>query len=99
MGFSRALTTSSASCIRSVHLSTGMLAKGWKKANSVRHAKIWPHWKKTTKRLALRPLKAKERRKVTETSSEACRFLESNNFGNSCLFNFLDVVFHVQHKK
>merc|ERR1711920_100374 len=55
----------------SVLLSIGMLEKVWRKASSARPAKTWQPLRKTTKRLALRQQKAKERRKAMVMSSNA----------------------------
>jgi tubulin alpha len=45
------LTTSSISCIQNVHSCTGMLAKVWRKASSLRPEKISLLWRRITKRL------------------------------------------------
>merc|ERR1712217_286840 len=50
--------------------STGMLVREWKKVSSVKHAKIWPRLKRITRKLALRRLRAKERKRVMVTSSK-----------------------------
>merc|ERR1712021_235656 len=47
-----ALTTSSISCTPSAPLSTGMLEKVWKRANSLRLVRISPLSRRITKRLA-----------------------------------------------
>merc|ERR1711870_202895 len=54
----------------SVLLSIGMLVKEWKKASSVKHAKIWLPLKRITRKLALRRLRGKEKKKAMVTSSE-----------------------------
>merc|ERR1712060_781257 len=68
---SLALTTSSISCTPSEHSSTGTLVRAWKKVNSQKPVRIWLHWRKTMRKLALRRLRVKGRRKDMVMNSEA----------------------------
>ena len=44
-------TTSSTWCMLKELLSTGMSGRVWKRASFVRQERIWPHWKRTTRKL------------------------------------------------
>merc|ERR1711924_365141 len=50
------------------------LVKGWKRASSRKHARILRRWRRTTRRSASRPRKARARRRATATSSEKLGF-------------------------
>merc|ERR1711977_428827 len=67
---SPASTTWAILCIPSALSSTGMLAREWKRENSLKRVKILLLWRRTTRKSALRRLRVKEKRKVTATSSE-----------------------------
>merc|ERR1712048_1156914 len=65
--------TNSTSCTANVPLCSGTSVKVWKKASSPKRVKTWQHWRRTTKRLASRQLKAKVKKKATVMSSERPR--------------------------
>merc|ERR1711953_561162 len=52
----------------------GMWVKGWKKANSLRHARTWQHLRKIMRKSASRQPKARARRKDMAMSSEEAYF-------------------------
>merc|ERR1711908_249497 len=57
-------------CTPSVPLCIGMLVREWKKVNSLKLVRILQHWKRTTRRLALRQQREKERRRAMVMNSE-----------------------------
>ena len=70
-----ALTTSSILCMLSVHSSTGMSVKVWKKQNSQKHVKILPSSKRTTTKSQLNQLTTttKKKTKMQKTVSKAAK--------------------------
>merc|ERR1711904_300441 len=67
---SLALTTSLTSCTLNAPSFIGMLARVWKRENSLRRVKILLLWRRTTKRWALKLLRVRVKKRATATSSE-----------------------------
>mmetsp|Transcript_23212 Transcript_23212/g.62922 ORF Transcript_23212/g.62922 Transcript_23212/m.62922 type:complete len:206 (+) Transcript_23212:1089-1706(+) len=63
----RASTTSSISCTPSVPLCTGTWVRAWRRASSPRPVRILPPSRRTTRRSAPSPLRARARRRARST--------------------------------
>merc|ERR1712178_138234 len=87
-------TTNSILCTPNELLFTGMSEKVWKKGNSQKLEKIWPLWRKITKKSVLTVLKAREKKK-TNTKYEK-NVLENNDDGDGdglFFFCFLNISY------
>merc|ERR1712048_947224 len=62
-------TTNSILCTPNEPSSTGMLEKVWKKVNSLKPEKIWPLWRRITKRSESTPSKANKKKKMNSKSN------------------------------
>merc|ERR1740123_184188 len=79
------LIISSMLCTQNEHLFIGMSAREWKRANSAKQEKIWPHWKKIMKRLVQRVL-PKMKRQMRWTIIRQ-QYLWTNNRPALFIFN------------
>merc|ERR1712061_303231 len=65
-------TTNSILCTPSELSFTGTSEKVWKKVSSLKPEKIWPLWRKITKRSESTPLKASKKKKTNSKFLKSC---------------------------